>query len=215
MQNLIPLNLDLNTGAIVAKDISGGGGGTGSVTSVGLEDTSSTLLYLISNSPVTSSGNLTITLKYQSANRVFAGPPSGPAAEPSFRSLVDADIPTKISLSTVTAKGDLIAGTGPGTVDNLPAGADGQFLQTDSSQTTGLKWSNVVSSGTSGYLFTQNTAITIWNIVHNKNSTSLICQIYDTAGHMVLPNDILIVDTNTVQVTFASVQNGSAHLMFF
>jgi len=66
---------------------------SGTVTSVGLADGSSTPIYTISNSPVTSTGNLTFTLNTQSANKVFAGPSSGSAAQPGFRSLVSADIP--------------------------------------------------------------------------------------------------------------------------
>ena len=66
----------------------------GTVTSVALSDGSSTPIYSISGSPVTSSGTLTFTLESQSANMVFAGPSSGSAAQPSFRSLVEADIPS-------------------------------------------------------------------------------------------------------------------------
>ena len=44
------------------------------VTSVALADGSSTPIYSISGSPVTSTGTLTFTLDTQSANTVFAGP---------------------------------------------------------------------------------------------------------------------------------------------
>jgi hypothetical protein len=40
----------------------------------------------------------------------------------------------------ITAKGDLIVGTGSGTFDNLPAGTNGFTLVADSAETTGLKW---------------------------------------------------------------------------
>jgi hypothetical protein len=40
----------------------------------------------------------------------------------------------------ITAKGDLIVGTGSGTFDNLPAGTNGFTLVADSVETTGLKW---------------------------------------------------------------------------
>lgn len=66
----------------------------GSVSSVALADGSSSPIYSISGSPVTSSGTLTFTLSNQSANRVFAGPTSGGAAQPTFRSLVSGDIPS-------------------------------------------------------------------------------------------------------------------------
>lgn len=63
----------------------------GSVTSVGL---SLPGIFTVSGSPVTTSGTLTGTLATQSANKVFAGPTSGAAATPTFRSLVAADLPT-------------------------------------------------------------------------------------------------------------------------
>lgn len=65
--------------------------GMGSVTSVGL---SLPNIFTVTNSPVTSSGTLTATLANQNANVVFAGPTTGGAATPAFRSLVAADIPT-------------------------------------------------------------------------------------------------------------------------
>ena len=65
---------------------------SGTVTSVGLADGSTTPIYTISGSPVTSSGTLTFTLNTQLANTVLAGPASGSAAEPTFRGLVIADL---------------------------------------------------------------------------------------------------------------------------
>lgn len=72
---------------------------SGTVTSVGLADGSTTPIYSISGSPVTSSGTLTFTLNTEPANSVFAGPTSGGSAQPTFRALVSADIPA-INLAT-------------------------------------------------------------------------------------------------------------------
>jgi hypothetical protein len=73
---------------------------SGSVTSVGLTDGSSTPIYNISGSPVTSSGYLTFTLKNQNTNYIFAGPSSGPGAgSPTFRAMVSADIPSNVALA--------------------------------------------------------------------------------------------------------------------
>ena len=66
------------------------GGGSGTVTSVSLSLPS---IFTVTGSPVSSSGTLTGTLANQSANRVWAGPTSGAAAAPTFRSLVTADLP--------------------------------------------------------------------------------------------------------------------------
>lgn len=84
-------------------EVSGSGGGTGTVTSVGL---SLPNIFTISGSPVTTSGTLSATLANQSANQIFAGPSSGGAATPSFRSLVIADIPDISSVYATKAYAD-------------------------------------------------------------------------------------------------------------
>lgn len=77
---------------VVAGGSGGGGGGTGTVTSVGLSGISG--IITVSGSPVTTSDTLALALSTQSANLVFAGPGSGSAAAPTFRSLVALDIPS-------------------------------------------------------------------------------------------------------------------------
>lgn len=73
-------------------------GGTGSVTisntgvtSVALSDGSSTPIYTISGSPVTTTGTLTFTLQTQTTNKVFASP-NGSTGQPTFRALVQDDL---------------------------------------------------------------------------------------------------------------------------
>lgn len=74
--------------------------GTGTVTSVSL--TGITGIINITGSPITTTGTLGLTLATQSANVVFAGPVSGSAAAPAFRSLVANDIPN-LSTSKITS----------------------------------------------------------------------------------------------------------------
>ena len=80
--------------------------GTGSVTSVALLDGSTSPIYSISGSPVTSSGTLTFSLSTQSANTVFAGPTSG-SAQPTFRVLVSSDIPSLSAIYLPLAGGTM------------------------------------------------------------------------------------------------------------
>lgn len=101
----------------------------GSVTSVALADGSSTPIYSISGSPVTSSGTLTFTLDTQTANTVFAGPTTGSAAQPTFRGLVSADIPNNAANTTGTASN--ITATSNSTLTTLSA------LSLPGSQVTG------------------------------------------------------------------------------
>jgi hypothetical protein len=76
-------------------DISlGGGGGSGTVTSVG----ATVPAWLsVSGSPVTTSGTLAISANTQSANTVLAGPTSGSAAAPTFRALDVRDRPSQVA----------------------------------------------------------------------------------------------------------------------
>ena len=48
--------------------------------------------------------------------------------------------PEYVREAEITGKGDLLAGTGAGTLDELPAGTNGQTLVVDSTEPTGLKW---------------------------------------------------------------------------
>jgi hypothetical protein len=68
------------------------GAGSGTVTSVGFADASTTPIYTITNTPVTTSGTLTETLHTQGAGLAFLGPITGAAAQPSFRNLVTSDV---------------------------------------------------------------------------------------------------------------------------
>ena len=77
----------------------GTGTGSGTVTSAAFDDASTTPIFAIGGSPITTSGTITETLQTQLANLVFAGPATGSAAQPSLRLLVAADIPTIPSTS--------------------------------------------------------------------------------------------------------------------
>lgn len=77
---------------------------TGAVTSVGL---TMPAIFSVAGSPVTSSGTLAVTLATETANRIWAGPTSGGAATPTFRSLVTADLPAGVgTVTSVTFTGD-------------------------------------------------------------------------------------------------------------
>lgn len=71
---------------LVAADISGGGTITSAAISV-------PGILSVSGSPITTSGTFALTLATQSANLVWAGPTTGAAASPTFRGLVNADLP--------------------------------------------------------------------------------------------------------------------------
>lgn len=74
--------------------------GVGTVSSVDLTMPS---IFAITGNPITTSGTLQVTLSTQTANTVFAGPSGGGVANPTFRALVSADIPSSLGATTLTS----------------------------------------------------------------------------------------------------------------
>ena len=76
--------------------ISGGSG----VSSIGLVMPAE---FTVSGSPVTGSGDITVTKANENANLVYAGPATGSAAVPTFRAIVAADVTGLAGAGTVTS----------------------------------------------------------------------------------------------------------------
>jgi len=146
--------------------------GGGTVTSVGLSLPAD---FTVTNSPVTSSGTLTATWADQVANTVLAGPTTGVDAAPTFRALVNADLPasgvsantygssTAVPVITVNAQGVLTSVT----TASLVGGLSYQGGWNASTNTPTL----TSSVGTNGYYYIVTTAgttnldgITDWQI---------------------------------------------------
>lgn len=125
----------------------GGGGGGGTVTSVGLALPAS--VFSVAGSPVIGAGTLTGDFISQNQNLVFASP-DGLAGTPTFRALVEADIPaltTYVEINGDTMTGLLILSGDP----VVPLGAaTKQYV--DSLVTTNLSWKNNVVAATTGVL---------------------------------------------------------------
>jgi hypothetical protein len=81
-------------------------------------------------------------------------------------SAIQTQIDAKIAKSTVTAKGDLLVATGSGTVVAQAVGTDGQYLQADSAQADGVKWSTLTTlpsqTGNSGKFLTTDGSAASW-----------------------------------------------------
>jgi hypothetical protein len=109
-------------------------------------------------------------------------------------------IVTNTMATEITAKGDLIVGTGSGTFDNLPAGTNGYTLVADSSVSpTGLKWAAPASPSFVGAI-----AYGAVNLSFGTTATvlsSLTSEIVDTNGFHS-------TSTNTERMTIPSGYDG-------
>ena len=132
------------------------GSGSGTVNSVAL--TAPINEFNVVGSPITSSGTLAVSWKSQTANLVFASPASGAAAAPSFRSLVDADIPNH-SADKLTSGTVAFARLPVGTVSStVAAGNDSRFHTQNTDSGTTLQ-SFQLESGNSGIRLKNNAGV--------------------------------------------------------
>ena len=102
------VNFSITAGSIAAL------APAGTVTSVGFEG-DGVLLSSVESGPITSSGILSATLLTQNENLVLAGPTSGSAATPTFRTLVIADLPSIPWSSLANPAGNLTLSMGTDT----------------------------------------------------------------------------------------------------
>ncbi len=150
--------------SLVAADLPGG---SGTVSSVALTLTvPSFLSAVITGSPVTTTGTLAaaVTLANQNANLVFAGPSSGGASAPTFRSLAVADIPTG-TYSTLAATAF------QGTIEG--AQVDATVLLSGSSDAVPIP----------GTAFVSTAGVDSMTLNSSGNLKGSIVRVIDTGGH--------------------------------
>lgn len=173
---------------------------TGTVTSIGLDGI--TNFISTGNTPITSSGNITMALTSQTANHVLAAPSSS-VGTPGFRALVAADIPALSYLPTSggTVSGNVIV-TGDLTINGTTTNINSTNLvvedknivlgdvatPTDTTANDG----GITLKGASDKLFVWKDAEDAWtssehlNLVNNGTSKNLYL-----AGNLVLgPQDV-------------------------
>lgn len=63
------------------------------------------------------------------------------------------------------------------------------------------------------YTHNQSPASASWTINHGLNTTGVQVQVFDNLGHVVLPDEITVVDPNTVKVDLSSGMVGRAVIL--
>lgn len=135
-----------------------------------------------------------------------------------FESFVQQELPKRGYLNTDVNPETVIVrrGVGPrqfGAVALL----EGQILALVNGVLTGVY---ITDSGIGGNtiirkaILNVTTPQVVWVITHNLNSENVIIQAFDQSKFVIIPNTIQIVDSNTVQLTFNTAQNGVARVIF-
>lgn len=131
-----------------------GATGSGTVTSVSIADTSTVPIFSITNSPVTTSGTMDLTLGNQVAHTFFSGPTTGVAAQPTFRTIASADLPTSGVTANTYAYPSSVAVDQYGRITSITTGSaptSGTVTSVSVSSTNGtlaVTGSPVTSAGT-------------------------------------------------------------------
>ena len=134
------------------------GGGTSGDVTVGIQASSTT-----------QSGAVQLTDSTSSTSTTTAATPN--SVKTSY-DLANAAIPK----SLVDAKGDIIAATADNTPARLAVGTNGQYLQADSTASTGLKWATPATAS-SGFVFINSTS---FSGVASVSIDSVFTSTYDT-----------------------------------
>ncbi|DAZ90884.1 TPA_asm: putative tail fiber protein [Cyanophage Cy-LDV1] len=156
------------TGATTAEGARaaiGAGTGNGTVTSVGLTLPS---IFSVSSSPVTGAGTITATLASQTASRVWASP-AGSDGAPTFRELLQGDIPA-LSASKIVLSDDRLLGqvSGGSAATQIALGTGLSFVATTLTLSANLQGWNAIAPSSK-----QDTLVSGTNI-KTINSESLL-----------------------------------------
>ena len=135
------------------------------------------------------------------------------------------------SNSLVDAKGDILAGSATDTLSRLPVGANNQLLVADSTQSTGLKWSQIgaipldvdtisisrsLSTADSGkFLRVTSTTVTVTIPLESSENFSIGTQVHimqDSAGPVTIAGAVGVTVKNTPGLKLRT-QNSVATLM--
>jgi hypothetical protein len=114
------------------------------------------------------------------------------------------------TLPLVTAKGDLLAATASGTVDNIAVGANGTVLTADSATATGVKWSSVdglpSQTGNSGKYLTTNGTVASWATVGARGGGT--DQVFYENDTTVTTNYTITTNKNAVTAGPVTINSG-------
>lgn len=66
-----------------------------------------------------------------------------------------------------------------------------------------------------GYQHLQDTPSQTWIIVHGRGTLRVSVTVYDSSYQQIIPEEVHVIDANTVRVSFASPMDGSALVLMF
>jgi len=65
-----------------------------------------------------------------------------------------------------------------------------------------------------GDKYDQVTAASTWTVAHNRNTTQVLVQVVE-GGEIIIPDRIIILDANTIEIRFGAPTTGTVNMVFF
>ena len=115
---------------------------------------------------------------------------------------------TNSMATEITAKGDLIVGTGSATFDNLAVGTNGMTIVADSTASTGLKWASAAGGGKVLQVVQGTTATTVTVATTTLTDTGLTATITPTLATSKI---LVLVTQGAYLITNPIAQTGAAY----
>lgn len=201
-----------------ASDVAWTTVGTGTVTSVAMSVPSS--LLSVSGSPITSSGTLALTLTTQSPNLLFAGPSSGGSATPTFRTIVSADIPSSLSISSPIISGGTITGLTGLAIRDTSAAFDVTIAATSSAALSAGRILTINMGNIAHTLALGTTANTItfpthasYTLISNGDTATVTNAMLANSSLTINSQTMSLGGTYTIAATAASMTVGTTTIL--
>lgn len=132
-----------------------------------------------------------------------------------FEDFVQLELPKRPFLETDVAQESVLIRRGPG--PRQLAGValtEGQVVAMVGGVVVGADASTLPGLGIRKYIQEVTVAAAVWTVTHSLGSDNVIVQVVDELGFVIIPDQIQIVDVNSVQITFGTPQIGTVRIIF-
>lgn len=129
-----------------------------------------------------------------------------------FEDFVQVELPKRGYLNTDVPQEAIIVrrGAGPRQFDAITL-TNGQVLGFVNGALVGL---TLAGAGIRKAIVPVTTPSDLWTVTHNFDSENAIVQCFDENKSVIFPNTITIVNADTIEISFHSIQAGTARIIF-